>query len=41
MLLIVNYESGCEPHATNFGGAVIFEQKDRAVSFISARLPGQ
>jgi hypothetical protein len=32
-LLIVNYESGCEPHATNFGGAVIFEQKDGAISF--------
>jgi hypothetical protein len=32
-LLIVNYESGCEPHATNFGGAVIFEQKDGGVSF--------
>ena len=29
-LLVVNYESGCEPHATNFGGAVIFEQKDGA-----------
>jgi hypothetical protein len=32
-LLVVNYESGCEPHATNFGGAVIFEQKDGATSF--------
>jgi len=32
-LLVVNYESGCEPHATNFGGAVIFEQKDGGVSF--------
>ena len=32
-LLIVTYESGCEPHATNFGGAVIFEQKDGATSF--------
>ena len=29
-LLVVNYESVCEPHATNFGGAVIFEQKDGA-----------
>ena len=32
-LLVVNYESGCEPHATNFGGAVVFEQKDGAISF--------
>jgi hypothetical protein len=32
-LLVVNYESGCEPHATNFGGAVIFEQKDGATLF--------
>jgi hypothetical protein len=32
-LLVVNYESGCEPHATNFGGAVIFEQKDGATVF--------
>ncbi len=32
-LLVVNYESGCEPHAPNFGGAAVFEQKDRAVSF--------
>jgi len=32
-LLVVNYESGCEPHATNFGGAVIFEQKEGAISF--------
>ena len=32
-LLIVNYESGCEPHATNFGGAVIFEQKEGATVF--------
>jgi hypothetical protein len=29
-LLVVNYESGCEPHATNFGGSVIFEQKGGA-----------
>ncbi len=42
-LLVVNYESGCEPHATNFGGAVIFEQKDGAITFqgLPARLPGQ
>jgi hypothetical protein len=32
-LLVVNYESGCEPHATNFGGVVIFEQKDGATLF--------
>jgi hypothetical protein len=32
-LLVVNYESGCEPHATNFGGSVIFEQKDGATVF--------
>ena len=32
-LLIVNYGSGCEPHATNFGGAVIFEQKEGATVF--------
>jgi hypothetical protein len=25
-LLVVNYESGCEAHATNDGGAVVFEQ---------------
>lgn len=24
-LLVVTYESGCEPHATNFGGAAVFE----------------
>ena len=32
-LLVVNYESGCEPHATNFGGSVIFEQKDDVTIF--------
>src|SRR5436309_394238 len=32
-LLVVNYESGCEPHATNFGGSVIFEQKDGGAIF--------
>jgi hypothetical protein len=32
-LLVVNYESGCEPHATNFGGSVIFEQKDGVATF--------
>jgi hypothetical protein len=25
-LLVVNYESGCEAHATDNGGAVVFEQ---------------
>ena len=32
-LLVVNYASDCEPHATNFGGSVIFEQKDGASIF--------
>ena len=32
-LLVVNYQSGCEPHATDFGGSVIFEQKDGATLF--------
>ena len=32
-LLVASYESGCEPHATDFGGSVIFEQKDGAVTF--------
>jgi hypothetical protein len=32
-LLVVNYESGCEPHATDFGGSVIFEQKAGATIF--------
>ena len=27
-LLVVNYQSNCEPHATDFGGSVIFAQKD-------------
>jgi hypothetical protein len=27
-LLLVNYESGCEPHATDFGGSVVFELVD-------------
>ena len=25
-LLVVNYESGCEPHATDNGGSIVFEQ---------------
>lgn len=32
-LLVVNYTSGCEPHATDFGGTVIFEQNDGATIF--------
>jgi hypothetical protein len=32
-LLVVDYESGCEPRATGLGGAVLFEQKDGAVIF--------
>lgn len=32
-LLVVSYESNCEPHATDFGGSVIFEQKDGASLF--------
>jgi hypothetical protein len=32
-LLVVSYESNCEPHATDFGGSVIFEQKDGATTF--------
>jgi hypothetical protein len=32
-LLVVNYQSGCEPHATDFGGSVIFEQKNGAAIF--------
>ena len=31
-LLVVTYESECEPHATNFGGAVLFEQNDEWLS---------
>jgi len=27
-LLVINYESGCEAHATDGGGAVVFEQSD-------------
>jgi hypothetical protein len=32
-LLVVGYESNCEAHATDFGGSVIFEQKDGASIF--------
>ena len=32
-LLVVNYASNCEPHATDFGGSVLFEQKDGATTF--------
>ncbi|WP_316202501.1 MULTISPECIES: hypothetical protein [unclassified Bradyrhizobium] len=32
-LLLVSYGSGCEPHATDFGGAVVFEQVGGAYKF--------
>ncbi len=32
-LLVVNYESGCESHATGNGGAVVFEQRDGKTTF--------
>ncbi|MGJ4901109.1 hypothetical protein ACQR0V_06035 [Bradyrhizobium sp. HKCCYLS2058] len=32
-LLVVSYGSGCEPHATDFGGAVVFEQVGGAYKF--------
>jgi hypothetical protein len=32
-LLIVGYESGCEPHANDFGGSVVFEQNGGATVF--------
>lgn len=32
-LLVVKYASDCEPHATDFGGSVIFDQKDGATVF--------
>lgn len=38
-LLVVNYESECEPHATDFGGVALFEQTGRATRFIRF-LPG-
>ena len=28
LLLVINYESGCEAHATDDGGAAVFEQSD-------------
>ncbi|CAN7443086.1 hypothetical protein LJR220_004006 [Bradyrhizobium sp. LjRoot220] len=34
-LLVVNYESGCEPRATDNGGAVVFEQSDGKTIFRS------
>lgn len=34
-LLVVNYESGCEPHATDNGGAVVFEQSGGKTIFRS------
>lgn len=38
-LLVVSYQSGCEPHAENFGGAVLFEQTGGKPVF-SRFLPG-
>lgn len=32
-LLVVNYESGCEAHATDNGGAAVFEQSDGKTIF--------
>jgi hypothetical protein len=32
-LLVVDYESGCEAHATNNGGSIVFEQRGRAYAF--------
>ena len=34
-LLVANYESGCEPHATDDGGSVVFEQVGGAYVFRS------
>src|SRR5437868_2639074 len=33
-LLVVNYDSECEPHATDFGGVALFEQNGRAYRFL-------
>lgn len=38
-LLVINYESECEPHATDFGGVALFEQTGKATRFIRF-LPG-
>ncbi|GKQ56004.1 hypothetical protein [Bradyrhizobium sp. Ce-3] len=38
-LLVVNYDSECEPHATDFGGVALFEQDGKATRFIRF-LPG-
>ncbi|MHC2433120.1 hypothetical protein ACVMB0_000495 [Bradyrhizobium sp. USDA 4451] len=38
-LLAVNYESECEPHATDFGGVALFEQAGKTARFIRF-LPG-
>jgi len=32
-LLVISYESGCEAHATDFGGSVVFEQTGGATTF--------
>lgn len=34
-LLLVTYESGCEPHASDFGGSVVFELVDGKAAFRS------
>ncbi|WP_063781893.1 hypothetical protein [Bradyrhizobium viridifuturi] len=38
-LLVVDYESECEPHATDFGGVALFEQDGKATRFMRF-LPG-
>lgn len=38
-LLAVNYESGCEPHATDFGGVALFERTGKTARFMRF-LPG-
>ncbi|WP_143278333.1 hypothetical protein [Bradyrhizobium sp. UFLA03-84] len=38
-LLVVDYESECEPHATDFGGVALFEQDGKTTRFMRF-LPG-
>lgn len=38
-LLVVNYESGCEPHVTDFGGVALFARDGKAYRFMRF-LPG-
>ncbi|WGS00194.1 hypothetical protein MTX26_04890 [Bradyrhizobium sp. ISRA443] len=38
-LLVVNYESECEPHATDFGGVALFAQNGQTYRFVRF-LPG-